>query len=61
METRFRPVLSGRGRCVGHIIASARGWRAYDRRDALLGYYATESEAADALIARSGAEGSHDG
>ena len=52
----FRPVFSGRGKCVGHIIASARGWRAYDRRDALVGYFPSEAEAAQALIDLSGRE-----
>jgi hypothetical protein len=52
--TRFKPVFSGRHHCVGHIIGGARGVRAFDRRDALVGYFPTEAEAAQALIDLSG-------
>jgi hypothetical protein len=35
----FRPVIVGQGRCVGHLILSAKGWRALDRDDREVGVF----------------------
>jgi len=38
------------GGCRGHLLRSARGWRAYDGKDDLVGYFANQSEAVAALL-----------
>jgi hypothetical protein len=50
-ESGFRPVIGKDGGCLGHLIASARGWRAFGRNDELVGTFETEDAAVTALVA----------
>jgi hypothetical protein len=42
--------IMGEGGCRGHLLRSARGWRAYDAGDDLVGYFANQSEAVAVLL-----------
>jgi hypothetical protein len=42
--------IMGEDGCRGHLLRSARGWRAYDAQDDLIGYFANQSEAVTALL-----------
>jgi hypothetical protein len=44
-----KPVLDGKNVCLGHLLKTARGWRAFDRQDAELGTFESEDAAAAAL------------
>jgi hypothetical protein len=48
VEPRMRPVMAG-GRCLGHVISSARGYAAHDAKDALIGTYASAEQAIAAV------------
>ncbi len=48
-EHSFAPVVSSTG-CVGHLIWTARGVRAFDAQDAEIGTYASMDEAAAVLL-----------
>ncbi len=48
-EHSFAPVIGSTG-CVGHLIRTARGVRAFDATDKEVGTYATMGEAAAALL-----------
>jgi hypothetical protein len=52
-EPRIQPVTSG-GRCIGHIIRSARGSIAYDARDVQIGTYRTSEDAVAAISKHAG-------
>jgi hypothetical protein len=45
----FAPVIIGDA-CRGHLLASARGWRAFDREDREIGTYPTPEAAVAALL-----------
>jgi hypothetical protein len=47
-EPRIQPLMAG-GKCLGHIIRSARGVRAFDRNDVEIGTFATVERAIDAV------------
>jgi hypothetical protein len=49
-EHSFAPVIGSTG-CVGHLIWTARGVRAFDADDKEIGVYATMADAAAALFA----------
>ena len=48
-EHSFAPVIGSTG-CVGHLIWTARGVRAFDRDDREVGTYPTMDAAAAALL-----------
>ena len=50
-EHSFAPVIGSTG-CVGHLIWTARGVRAFDAADKQIGTYATMHEAAATLLER---------
>jgi hypothetical protein len=50
-EHSFAPVIGSTG-CVGHLIWTARGVRAFDAADKEVGTYATMDEAAATLLER---------
>ena len=54
-EARLQPILVD-GRCVGHTLASSRGYRAFDAKDNELGTFSTAEAAIDAIaqLARGG-------
>ncbi len=45
----LRPVIAESG-CLGHILFSARGYRAFDRHDRELGIFANAGDAAAAIL-----------
>jgi hypothetical protein len=45
----FAPVIIGDA-CRGHLLASARGWRAFDREDREVGTYPSPEAAISALL-----------
>jgi hypothetical protein len=45
----FAPVIIGDA-CRGHLLASARGWRVFDREDREIGTYPTPEAAVAALL-----------
>jgi hypothetical protein len=45
-------VFARTGGYRGCVVASARGWKAHDATDALLGYFPTQHDAAAALLER---------
>ncbi len=47
-ESSIRPVLIG-DRCVGHLIHTCRGWRAFDTDDYPVGIFQKAQDAAVAL------------
>jgi len=47
----FVRVHAANGTCIGHLLASARGWRAFDRESKELGTFPTK-EAAVADLSR---------
>jgi hypothetical protein len=47
--SHFRPVFDAADACAGHLIRTAKGWRAFDRQDIELGIFETEREAARLL------------
>jgi hypothetical protein len=54
-ELFFAPVVGISG-CVGHLLRSARGFRAFDRDDREIGTYPTPDAAIAALLEREAAE-----
>ena len=50
-EPRIQPLMAG-GKCLGHIIRSARGVRAFDHNDVELGTFASAEQAISAISAR---------
>ena len=54
-EHTFAPVIGSTG-CVGHLLWTARGVRAFDADDRGIGTYATMDEAAAALLERAATE-----
>jgi hypothetical protein len=58
-EPRMQPVLIS-GRCVGHVVRSARGAVAYGAKDTQLGTYATAEQAIDAITKRTAETGKGD-
>lgn len=50
MSRTLVPVMGPEG-CIGHLLATCRGWRACDSQDRELGYFETEGEAVVALQA----------
>jgi hypothetical protein len=47
-EPRIQPLMAG-GKCLGHIIRSARGYRAFDAKNVQIGTYRTAEEATAAV------------
>ena len=45
----FAPVIVN-GDCRGHLLASAKGWRVFDRDDREIGTYPTPDAAVAALL-----------
>jgi hypothetical protein len=58
-EPRMRPVMAG-GRCIGHVVRSARRAVAYDAKDAQIGTYSTPELAIDAITRRTAEAGKGD-
>jgi hypothetical protein len=58
-EARLQPVLVA-GKCIGHVVRSARGAVAYDAKDAQLGTYATAERAIDAIARHTAETGKRD-
>ena len=58
-EPRIQPVMAG-GRCIGHVVRSARGAVAYDAKDAQIGTYATAEQAIDAIARHTAEAGKRD-
>jgi hypothetical protein len=52
----LQPVMAG-GRCIGHVVRTARGEIAYDAKGALLGTYSTPEQAIDAISKRTAGAG----
>jgi hypothetical protein len=49
-EHPFRPVIGTHGDCRGHLLASAKGFRTFDRDDHELGTFASPDAAIAALL-----------
>jgi hypothetical protein len=43
------PVMGVHG-CLGHLLHTARGWRAFDSNDKAIGTFPTQSDAAQAVL-----------
>jgi hypothetical protein len=43
------PVIDTHG-CVGHLLNTAKGWKAYDADDRALGTFPTQSDAVSAVL-----------
>jgi hypothetical protein len=59
VEPRMQPVMAG-GRCIGHVVRSARGAVAYEAKDAQIGTYSTPELAIDAITRHTAAAGKGD-
>ncbi len=50
-ETRsMTPVLDNSNACLGHILKSCKGWRAFDAQDRELGLFDSQSAAGAAVL-----------
>ena len=49
-KARLTPVLGATSGCLGHILFSARGYRAFDRHDRELGTFSEPGAAAAAIL-----------
>jgi len=47
----LQPVIAG-GKCIGHVLRTARGARAFDRNDVEIGTFASAEQAIAAISAR---------
>jgi hypothetical protein len=56
---RLTPIMAG-GRCIGHVVRSARGAVACDAKDAQIGTYSTAELAIDAITRRTVGAGKGD-
>lgn len=58
-EPRIQPVTAG-GKCIGHVMRSARGFIAYDGKYVQVGTFSTAELAIDAIARRTAEAGKRD-